>query len=131
MACAGTRNSFLNVTAEKYVFSVQEAWSKWVLRELQQSFYWCSFWFVFLGFFRREYNCKVACLLRSIQYIKKINGIRVERSKITLAITNNLLKYSIKEMYFCSREQSILVLMSLLKELMLLNLSKSPCSFGS
>lgn len=80
-----------------------EAWSKWVLRALQQSFCWCSFWFVFLGLFRHEYNCKIAGLLPSIQYIKRINGIRLERSKITLAITNNLLKYSIKETYFSSR----------------------------
>lgn len=58
--------------------------------------------------------------------MERINDIRLQRSKITLAITNNLLKYSIKEMYLIQIcEQRLSVLVSLLKELILLNLSKS------
>lgn len=58
--------------------------------------------------------------------MERTNDIRLQRSKITLVITNNLLKYSIKEMYLIQIcEQRLSVLVSLLKELILLNLSKS------
>lgn len=39
--------------------------------------------------------------------MKRINDIRLERSKITLAITNNLLKYSIKKMYFNTEMRTV------------------------
>lgn len=86
---------------------MQEARSEWVLRELLRSFCWCSIWFVFSGLFRHEYNCKIADLLPNVQYVRRINDIRLERSKIMLAITNNLFKYSTREIYFSTEMRTV------------------------
>lgn len=60
-----------------------------------------------MGSFRHEYNCKIAYLLSGIQYRKRINDIRLERSKITMAIADNLLKYSVKEMVFSTEVRTV------------------------
>lgn len=107
MACTETSHLFLNVVAEKDKVSQ--------CRKHSQNEYWESYSRAFLGAvsdlfswdYSHEYNCKIADLLPSTQCMKRINDIRLERSKITLAITNNLLKYSIKEMYFSPEMRTV------------------------
>lgn len=107
MACMETSHLFLNVIAEKYKVSQ--------CRKHGQNAYWEGYSGAFVGAasdlfsqdYSHGYNCKIADLLPSIQSVKRINDIRLERSKITLAITNNLLKYSIKEMYFSTEMRTV------------------------